>query len=232
MALFSEFMGLHRDMPLGPLRLIPSVSGGTSSDYEYVVASIPDLTKLAKTGQSGSLPLNILQARLAILIPEANITGATAHYFTWNLLQKRAGALLVNTTTSTAVSSAGSVAITPAAMTNIAVGTSLLVDTGESPETVIVSAVTATTFTATFANTHSSTWNIVSSPLMSISYNSSSVTETALVPHQFALLAPNILLANDVLTFQRVSNDSTGLASPATMIQIDWVPTQRIRPAS
>jgi hypothetical protein len=233
MALLSEFNGLHRDMPLSPAGfLVAAAAAGSASDYEHVLAVVPDLTKLAGSGQAGDLPLNAMALRMVMLVPEANLTGVVAHNFTWNVLQKRGAALLVNTTTSTAVASPGSVAITPGAMTNIFVGTQLLVDSGASAETVVVTAVTATTFTATFANTHSSTWNVVSAPLASVAYNLTSVTETALTPHQIAALKPNILLPGDIITFQRVSNDSTGLASPAVTVQLDWAPAQRTRPAA
>lgn len=232
MAQLSEFTGLHRDLPIGPSLYVAGASAGSAADYEHVLAVVPDLTKLAGSGQAGDLPLNAMALRLVALVPEANLTGAATNNFTWNVLQKRGAALLVNTSTSTAVSSAGSVAITPSAMTNIFVGTQLLVDSGASAETVVVTAVTSTTFTATFANTHSSTWNIVSAPLVSIAYTSSSVTETALTPHQIAAIKPNILLPGDILTFQRVSSNSTGLASPALTVQLDWAPAQRTRPAA
>lgn len=231
MAQLSEFTGLHRDLPIGPSLYVAGASAGSAADYEHVLAVVPDLTKLAGSGQAGDLPLNAMALRLVALVTEANLTGAATHNFTWNVLQKRGAALLVNTTTSTAVASAGSVAITPGSMTNIFVGTQLLVDSGASAETVVVTAVTSTTFTATFANTHSSTWNIVSAPLVSITY-ASGTNETALTPHQIAALKPNILLPGDIITFQRVSSDSTGLASPATTVQLDWAPAQRTRPAA
>src|SRR6266581_3890327 len=45
-------------------------------------------------------------------------------------------------------------AVTPAAMTNIVVGSNIIIDTGASAETVNVTAVTATTFTAIFGKNH------------------------------------------------------------------------------
>jgi hypothetical protein len=231
MAQLSEFMGLHRDLPIGPAMLIPSATAGSATDYEHVLAVVPTLTVLAGSGQAGDLPLNAMALRLVALITEANLTGAATNNFSWQVLQKRGAALLVNTNTSTAVSVAGSTTITPGAMTNINVGTQLLVDSAGNAETVVVTAVTSTTFTATFANTHSSTWTIVSAPLMSITY-ASGTNETALTPHQIASLAPNILLPGDILTFKRVSSNSTGLASPAVTVQLDWSPAQRTRPAA
>jgi len=230
MAQLNEFIGNHRDIPLGVTRFVASATAGSATDYEHILGVVPDLTKLANSGQAGFLPLNALVVRSIIWTTEANLTGQATNFFTWQVLQKRAAALLVNTNTSTAVAAPGVVTITPAAMTNIFVGTPLLVDTGASAETVIVTAVTSTTFTATFANTHSSTWNIVSAPLAAVTYSSAPVTETALTPHQISAQLPNVLLPGDILTFKRVSSNATGLASPALTVQVDWVPVQNKRP--
>lgn len=295
MALLSKSDGLHRDIPLGPSVPIPAITAGSAADREIPLVVVPDLTKIAGSGQAGDLPLNAMAVRAIIWTVETTLTGAATNNFSWQVLQKRAGALLVNTTTSTAVSSAGSVTITPSAMTNIFVGTQLLVDTGASAETVVVTAVTSTTFTATFANTHSSTWNVVSAPLASVTYATTSssttitsgvktvtpasmasiyvgtqlnfsggtgsaetvvvtavtsttftanfanghsggytiaIAEVALVAHQLTALAPNKLLPGDILTFARVSSNSTGLASPAVTVQLDWAPLLGNRPAA
>lgn len=70
---------------------------------------------------------------------------------------------LVSTTATTTVSSAGSTTITPASMTNIVPGITLNISHGTgTAEDVVVTSVTATTFTAVFANTHSGTYNICS----------------------------------------------------------------------
>ena len=62
------------------------------------------------------------------------------------------------TTLGTAVTSAGSHTVSPASMANIGVGTQQLIDYGSANiETVTVTGVTGSTFTATFANTHLST---------------------------------------------------------------------------
>jgi hypothetical protein len=231
MALIPRSDGIRRDIPLGPGIYVGAAAAGSSSDYEHVVGALVSLTSLAASGTAGDMPLNAMTVRAIIWTPEAALTGAATHNFTWQLLQKRAGALLVNTSTSTAVASAGVATITPSSMTNIVVGASLVVDSGASQETVVVTATTATTFTATFANTHSSTWNIVSAPLASVTY-ASGTNESALVPHQLKALTPNKILPGDILTFARVSSDSTGLASPALKVDIDWVPLQGSRPAS
>lgn len=70
---------------------------------------------------------------------------------------------LVGTTATTSVAAPGSVAITPASMANITIGMILNISHGTgTAEDVVVSAITSTTFTATFANTHSGTYNICS----------------------------------------------------------------------
>ncbi len=66
------------------------------------------------------------------------------------------GLLGVNTTIATAIAVTGSQAVTPASMVNIQVGSALWVNWGASDqECVSVTAVTATTFTASFTKTHS-----------------------------------------------------------------------------
>jgi hypothetical protein len=62
------------------------------------------------------------------------------------------------TTLGTAVTSAGTHTVTPASMATIGVGTQQLVDYGSANvETVTVTGVTSSTFTATFAKTHTRT---------------------------------------------------------------------------
>jgi hypothetical protein len=64
-------------------------------------------------------------------------------------------ALAVTTTLSAALA-VGYQAATPAAMTNIVVGQSLTIDTAGQVETVVVKAITTTTFYAYFTKTHAS----------------------------------------------------------------------------
>jgi hypothetical protein len=68
--------------------------------------------------------------------------------------------MLVDTTLGTAVTP-GSVAVTPPSMAGIYVGAYLLIDIGTNQEQVTVTAITSTTFTATFANAHLSTAAVV-----------------------------------------------------------------------
>ncbi len=62
------------------------------------------------------------------------------------------------TTTVTADVTPGTRTVIPASMTNISVGKMLVIDTGTSVEGVVPSAVTATSFTAIFAKSHTGTW--------------------------------------------------------------------------
>lgn len=69
---------------------------------------------------------------------------------------------IVNTTLGTAVVAPGSQAINPPSMVGIAVGVVIAVDRGTAnQEAVAVTAVTGTSFTATFANVHLSTAAVV-----------------------------------------------------------------------
>jgi hypothetical protein len=218
--------GNRRDIPLTAGLAVPAAAAGSAADYEKPIWICPDLTKLASTGQAGTLPLNAMQARLVLWAVEAALTGVVTNNFTWSVRQLRGGNPLVNTTSATAVASAGVATVTPASMANIALGTPLLVDAGAAQETVVPTAVTATTFTATFANTHSGTWAIVSAPLASVAYTSAGVTETAYVPRQIAALPGNTILPGDVLTFRRVSSNVTGLASPAVTVLLELDPVR------
>ena len=92
-------------------------------------------------------------------------------------------------------------------------------------ETVQVTAVTATTFTATFANNHSGAYTIA----------------TAGNPNGPGLVsglnsAPNSgngdafeIRGGDVLKLERLSNNVTGLASDAGILQVEWVPSRVAR---
>lgn len=109
--------------------------------------------------------------------------------------------------------------VTPAGMPSISmigihVGDSLLVDTVASgvQETVVVTAVTAKTFTANFANAHTSAAPIVTAQ------NAQGVPLLANGP-RFTLQP------GDVLKLTRTSNNVTGIATPAGNFFIDWVPS-------
>lgn len=106
-------------------------------------------------------------------------------------------------TTATGSASAGSQAVTPATMHGIHVGDSLAIAGTGTAETVVVTAVTNTTFTAVYANTHNGSITI-----------------------QSAGPAPFELAMGDVVTVNRISNNVTGLATPAGQIVVEWVPSK------
>ena len=199
---------------------VASVTAGSASDFERPLITIPPLSLLAGSGQAGSMPYQPLTLRIVSLVYEAIITGSSTHFFSWNVRQLRGGVILVNTTGS-AIAATGLQTCTPAAMTNIAVGVPLLCDSGGSQETVVPVAVTATTFTAVFANTHSNGFAIVSQPLATIAYKTGT-NEAAYVPDNLKAVQKNLILPGDLITLQRVSNDVTGLTQPNVLVELDF----------
>ncbi len=84
------------------------------------------------------------------------IQNATGEFYARPILEAPTVAFL--TTDATTNAAAGSITFTPASMTNIKVGVSLLIDRSLSTaENVIVDTVTGTTFTATCKNAHNGT---------------------------------------------------------------------------
>ncbi len=199
---------------------VASAAAGTAADFERPLFTIPPLSALAGSGEVGSMPYQAMTLRLLSLVYEALITGSSTHYFTWNVRQLRGGSILVNTTGS-AIASTGLQTCTPAAMTNIAVGVPLLCDTGGSQETVVPVAVTATTFSAVFANTHSNGFAIVAAPLATIAYKTGT-NEVAYTPRNLVAVQKNLILPGDVVTLQRVSSDATGLTQPNVLVELDF----------
>lgn len=172
MAEINRAIGRHRDYPqIEAINLNSSSAGGSGTDYEHVVVNIPNLALFAGAGTVGDLPLNAQQVRNVSVIFEAALNGVATNNFTLNILQRRNGALLVNTTSATTITAGANVVVTPASMTNIVVGAYLYFSLGTgTAETVVVTAVTSTTFTATFANNHSSSYTITSAPLATVTY--------------------------------------------------------------
>lgn len=130
-----------------------------------------------------------------------------------------AGVVPAGVTAGGAISAAANVVVTPAgypsvSMIGIHVGDSLLIDTVASgvQETVKVTAVTAKTFTANFANAHTSAAPIATAT------DGQSVPLLANGPHF-------TLQPGDVLKLTRTSNNVTGIATPAGNFFIDWVPS-------
>lgn len=110
------------------------------------------------------------------------------------------------TTTTTTVSAAGAATITPSDMTSITAGSEIWVDAINS-EKVTVTAVTLTTFTATFSKTHTP------NPYWTISSTCSDTTITTVVSNA-AIGVPNVSAVvgypdGDNFRQSRVSVDAT-----------------------
>lgn len=109
-------------------------------------------------------------------------------------------------TSSTSVT-AGSHAATVTSTRGFRVGDKVSITGGTgTAENVVITALTATTITATFANSHSGTYTITN------------LTGT-----------PFPVQAGDVLTLQRITTGSIGLASPIGVLQLDWAPAALFR---
>lgn len=175
----------HRDVPQVPaINVNAGAILGSGGDFEHVIFYTPDLTMFQSPGEAGDLPVNAQNVRLALLSFEGALNGVATNNFSLTFWQKRNGALLVNTTSSTSVSPAGLTTITPTSIANIMVNSRLDISAGTgTAESIVVQSVnfTAGTFTAVFANTHTGTWNIKSSALATVTYatTSSSTTVTA-----------------------------------------------------
>jgi hypothetical protein len=216
----------NRDIPQLEGITQAAVAAGSAADYEHVITGLPKLYTGAPAGMADAAADNTMIARWFLLTYEATLTGAATNYFNFQLNQRRAGALLVNTTSSTAVGAAGLNTITVGASgaVNCYVGQFLNITGGTgTAETVVVTAfnAVANTITANFANTHSSTYNVVAAPLASISYQNGT-NEIAWVTRQISCY-PNVIKPGDVLTLSRVSSNSTGLAQPLVTAEIEWI---------
>jgi len=117
--------------------------------------------------QQGSVFLTFTEANAAQFLMFFNSTAATETAETGDRYLKITNVRAVTSTenavdtTTTTTISAGSQVVTPASMANIYVGQRLIIDSGEATsESVVVTAVTSTTFTATFANGYSGTTTI------------------------------------------------------------------------
>lgn len=225
MARFLRALGRNRDIPQLETYQGVAATAGTGSDFEHIIAVLTDLSTGAASGSVGDLPNNTMSIRNITLTFESAITGANTDTCTFYVRQYRSGSLLASTTASTAVTGAGSATITPASMAGIFVGQRLSISGGTgTAETVNVTAVTSTTFSAVFANAHSSTYNIVQAPLVTLAFVSGT-NAAAYTPISFSITrGSNTVRGGDVITIQRVSAGA-GLATTAYAASIDWVPS-------
>lgn len=218
-----RLLSRHLDFPLLKGVRVPAAAAGSAADYEAVIWATPNLA-LLPGASAGLLPSNVVGIRSILLIPEAPLVGNATNYFTWAVRQWRAGSVINQVNTTGPTITAGTQTVLPASMAGIQVGSLLVIAGGTgATETVQVTAIGASGFTAVFANGHSGAYTITSSNLASVIYNAPGVTESTLVPHQLnpALVAP--IKGGDVLTLQRVSNNVTGLASPAVTVLLDYL---------
>jgi hypothetical protein len=222
MARFSRVIGRNRDIPQFASYQGAAAAGGTAADFERPIVALTDLTLNAPSGSVGSIVSNAMSARACILTFMAAITGDNTNNCAFSFVQYRSGAILVNTTSATTIT-AGTRTVTPTSMTNLYNGQQLIFSGGTgATETVVIYNLTPTTFQATFANGHSGAYAITSAPLASTTFQTG-VNASAIVPIQFAS-AINYIKGGDVITIKRVSNNVTGLATPAFDARIDWVP--------
>jgi hypothetical protein len=215
----------NRDLPQLEAVSLASATAGTGTDFEQIVAVIPDLTLGGPSGSAGMQANNAMQARWFVLCWNAAITGTATNYAALQFKQRRAGVLLTNTTSSTVVTAGSIQTITVGSggANNCYAGQSLDVSGGTgTAETIVVTGynAAANTITAYFVNAHSSTYNVVSTPLAQYTYTNGN-NETAWVKHQLKPLV-NSILPGDVITVVRVST-GTGLATPAGYAAIEWV---------
>lgn len=127
---------------------------------------------------------------------------------------------LTATTSSTAVAAAGAATVTLASGTNFATGLSSLYIWGGSggvAEAVVITAVSSFTATATFAQAHSGAYTVQS--------GSAPLTGNAAPFNYVPSNVPFEFREDDVISITRISNSATGLASPAGVVNVEWVPS-------
>ena len=112
----------------------------------------------------------------------------------------------VNTTVQQKLAS-GAVAFTPASMQNIGVGTMLVIDSGPTQEIVTVTAITATTFSATTVNPHDGT----STPFPIVD-----LPDAATGHAWLNLLLVSPIAASSTAALQPVATYTAGPAAPAS----------------
>lgn len=188
--------------PTAMTAIVPGIvllfSGGTGNAELVTVKSVTATTFTADFTQthSGGYALT------SVLLPYIGIPMTPAYG--------------VNTTSATTITAGVARVVTPASIYGIHVGDNLYFSGGTgTAEYVQVTAVTNTTFTATFVNGHSGGYTIVSG------------TNNAVMGSNYiATNQPFEILPGDTLTLNRVSNNVTGLATPALVAEIEWVPSQ------
>lgn len=216
-------LGRHTDAPQLESTLCPASAAGAGTDFEHLIAALPNLAQGAASGTSGFIATDRMFVRWVTLVAEAVITGVVTNNFTLNINQKRAGALLVNTTIGGAspVGPGAQVTVPLASIANVTPGM-MLTFSGGTPESAQVQSVNAAagTIIVNLVNAHNNGTAVVATPLATITF-AAGTNAAALTPIQLACV-PNEIAPGDTVTIQRVSA-GTGLASPALSAQLEWV---------
>lgn len=135
-------------------------------------------------GSSNTVGNATNNADLRINVWRGGLLQGCTHYYPMrvNTTMGTVVQLPVATTATTAVTS-GSTVITPASVTGIVVDGYLSISGGTgTAEYVTVTAVTSTTFTASFSNAHSGTYNITTTPVATTSSTAVTAGSVAVTP--------------------------------------------------
>lgn len=137
--------------------LMALVYGPAATDFFFGLLNATYVTSVPYSYLSPTLPQGVIDASGGLLsYDNVNKLLGFAGVLETAMQTAIIAAATVNTTDKDNLAP-GNVTFTPASMTNIQVGTVLLVDTGGAQESVVVTAVTATTFSAITTQAHNGT---------------------------------------------------------------------------
>ncbi len=137
--------------------LMALVYGPTATDFFFGLLNATYVTTVPYSYLSPTLPQGVIAASDSLLsYDNVNKLLGFAGVLETAMQTAIVAAATVNTTDKDNLA-AGNVTFTPASMANIQVGTVLSVDTGAAKESVVVNAVTTTTFSATTTQAHNGT---------------------------------------------------------------------------
>lgn len=128
------------------------------------------------------------------------VTATTATTFTASFTKTHTAGVgievIAGTSLSAPVTAIGTQTATPVSMANIVIGASLTIDSGSNQENVIVTATTATTFTASFAKTHATGAPVKRNLSFAVRIGHDSIATQ--VSQDFGLVHPHIIAASPV----------------------------------
>lgn len=199
------------------LLALPLLSCGNGSGSSSTAGGTINTTLVSAINQTGiqqATPANMagindtetLTIDSGSNLEQVTVTAITATTFTANFLRAHpagvsvTGAAVVSTSLQTAITGTGSQTATPVSTAGMLVGQTLAIDTGNAFEEVVVTAVTGTTFTASFTKTHPAgvqvTTNLVN-PGNSSSTRPSNIKFRAFVTNSFNNLGGSLQILND-----------------------------------